>query len=217
MKDYLVLVNKDNAFNEEENEFQYIKDIPVLRGDNGKNTSSLELETYNAFLQFRKAMDKKGIIVEINSALRTVEDQIATEKEIYEEQIAKGKTEEETKKYVEEYVAKPGHSEHHTGLAIDCKVRHKRQIPKKIYDNSIIRKTIIRLWNKQMMRIFRKSLSEFGFIKRYNEKDFATTGVHGEDWHIRFVGDKETAKDIEKSGLCLEDYVELLKKKENTL
>jgi len=217
MKDYLVLVNKHNAFNEEENEFQYIKDIPVLRGDNGKNTSSLEEKTYESFLQFQQAMKKKGIDVQINSAVRTVEDQIATEKEIYEEQLAKGKTEEEAKKYVAEYVAKPGYSEHHTGLAIDCRVRHIRQIPKRIYDNTFIRKTIIRLWNIQMMRIFRKALSDYGFIKRYDEKDFTTTGVHNEDWHIRFVGDKETAKKIEKSGLCLEDYIEYTKKNEHTI
>lgn len=217
MNKYLLLVNKDHAFNEEENEFEYIKDIPVLRGDNGKNTSLLEEKTYEAFLAFQKAMEKKGIIVEINSALRTVEDQRATEQEIYEEQIAKGKTEEEAKKYVQEYVAKPGHSEHHTGLAIDCRVSHKRHIPKIIYDNTLVRKTIIKLWNKKMMHTFRNSLSDYGFIKRYNEKDYKTTGVHGEDWHIRFVGDKETAKKIEKSGLCLEDYLEHLKKNEHTL
>ena len=217
MKDYLVLVNKANAFKQEENDFKYIEDIPVLRGDNGKNSSFAEEETYNAFLQFQQAMKKKGIDVQINSVGRTVEDQIATEKEIYEEQISKGKTEEEAKKYVEEYVAKPGHSEHHTGLAIDCKVRHIRQVPSYIYDNRLIRKTIIRAWNKQMMNIFRKNLSKFGFIKRYNEKDFDITGVHEEDWHIRFVGDKETAKKIEKSGLCLEKYLALLKTNERTM
>ena len=216
MNKYLVLVNRDNAFNEEENEFQYIKDVPVLRGDNGKTNSFVEEETYNAFLELQKALKEKGIDVQINSAGRTIEDQIATEKEIYEEQIAKGKSEEEAKKYVEEYVAKPGHSEHHTGLAIDCRVRHIREIPKKIYDNKLIKKTIIKIWNKQMMNIFRKTLSDFGFIKRYDEKDFETTGVHNENWHIRFVGDKETAKNIEKSGLCLEDYIILLHKNEHT-
>lgn len=217
MNKYLLLVNKNFAYNPEDYDFQYVEDVPVLRGDNGKNTSSVEEKTYESFLQFQQAMKKKGIDVQINSAVRTVEDQIATEKEIYDEQIAKGKTEEEAKKYVAEYVAKPGHSEHHTGLAIDCRVRHIRQIPPKIYNNSIIKKTIIRLWNKQMMNIFRKNLSKFGFIKRYNEKDFEITGVHEENWHIRFVGDKETAKKIEKSGLCLEDYIEYTKKNEHTI
>lgn len=216
MKDYLVLVNKDNAFNEKENNFSYTE-VPVLRGDNGKTTSYIEDKTYEAFLQFQEEMKKKGIDVQINSAGRTVEDQEATKIEIYEEQIAKGKSEKEAKKYVAEYVAEPGHSEHHTGLAIDCKVKHIRQIPKKIYDNSIIRKTIIRLWNKQMMHIFRKTLSKYGFIKRYSEKDFNTTGVHNEDWHIRFVGDKTVAKEIEKSGLCLEDYLVKLHKNEHTI
>ena len=214
MTDYLVLVNNEHAFDEKQNDFTYIKDVPVLRGDNGKNTSFIEEKTYKQFLKLQDALKKKGIGLQINSVGRTVEDQIATEKEIYEEQIAKGKTEEEAKKYVEEYVAKPGHSEHHTGLAVDCRVRHIRQVPKKIYDNKIIRKTIIRLWNKQMMHIFRKTLVEYGFIKRYNEKDYKHTKVHNEDWHIRFVGDKETAKKIEKSGLCLENYLELINKNE---
>ena len=217
MNEYLILVNKDNAFKENEHNFTYIKDVPVLRGDNGKNSSLVEANTYKAFVQFQEYMKKKGIDVQINSALRSIDDQIATEKEIYDEQIAKGKTDEEAKKFVEEYVAKPGHSEHHTGLALDCRVRHIRQVPKKLYDNKLIRKTIIRLWNKQMMQTFRKSLAEFGFIKRYDEKDYEKTGVHGEDWHIRFVGDKTTAKEIEKSKLCLEDYLSLLQKNEHTI
>ena len=217
MNKYLLLVNKKFAYNPMDYDFNYVEDVPVLRGDNGKNTSSVEEKTYEAFLAFQKTMKKKGIDVQINSALRTEDDQRATEIEIYEEQIAKGKTEKEAQEYVEKYVAKPGHSEHHTGLAIDCKVKHIRQIPKKIYDNSIIKKTIIRLWNKQMMLIFRKNLAKFGFIKRYDKKDEKTTGVPNEDWHIRFVGDKETAKKIEKSGLCLEDYIQYLNKNEKTL
>ena len=51
-------------------------------------------------------------------------------------------------------------------------------------------------------------------IKRYDEKHHFKTKVHEEDWHIRFVGDKSTAREIERSKLCLEEYVELLQKQE---
>lgn len=50
---------------------------------------------------------------------------------------------------------------------------------------------------------------KFGFIIRYPDGKQSVTGILFEPWHYRYVG-KEAAKDIYESGLCLEEYLEML-------
>lgn len=86
-------------------------------------------------------------------------------------------------------VARPGTSEHHTGLAIDF--------------NSVedsFEKTAMYRW-------LDKNAQDYGFILRYTAEKQEITGVIHESWHWRFVGINE-AKKIKASGLCLEEYLE---------
>ena len=46
---------------------------------------------------------------------------------------------------------------------------------------------------------------EYGFILRYPNGKTESTGIIYEPWHYRYVG-AELAKEIHKSGLCLEEY-----------
>ena len=94
------------------------------------------------------------------------------------------------------WVARPGTSEHQTGLAVD----------------------IVSLSN-QMLDETQESTPEFqwlaenawkyGFILRYPEDKSEKTGIAYEPWHFRFVG-KEAAAEIHDLGLCLEEYLESL-------
>lgn len=85
------------------------------------------------------------------------------------------------------YSARPGHSEHQTGLAIDL-----NDI------TSAFAKTAEGRWIKE-------NCHKYGFILRYPEGKEAQTGYMYEPWHIRYVG-TEAAAAIYASGLCLEEY-----------
>ena len=86
--------------------------------------------------------------------------------------------------YVKNYVAEPGFSEHHTGLAID------------LYLESVD------AWAKIEAR-----LPELGFILRYPLGKENITGYSYEPWHIRYVG-KDAAEEIMSEGITLEEYTE---------
>lgn len=89
--------------------------------------------------------------------------------------------------------ARPGTSEHHTGLAIDFNCA-----------NNSFEGMPAFAWLQQHAH-------EYGFIMRYPEDKTEITGVIYEPWHWRFVGINE-AKKIKDSGLCLEEYLEKGKK-----
>lgn len=85
-------------------------------------------------------------------------------------------------------VARPGTSEHHTGLAIDF-----------IMANDGFEKLPAFGW-------LQEHAAEYGFIMRYPKEKQPITGVIYESWHYRFVGISEAQK-IKESGLCLEEYL----------
>lgn len=91
-------------------------------------------------------------------------------------------------------VARPGTSEHNTGLAVDFNVAADLFETKPMYT-----------W-------LCENAEDYGFIMRYSEEKQPITGVIKESWHWRFVGIK-TAKEINKKGYCLEEYVEYIEKK----
>ena len=83
--------------------------------------------------------------------------------------------------------ARPGHSEHQTGLAIDCATSESGYFPG----------TPAAQW-------LDAHCSEYGFIIRYPYGKDYSTGYGYEPWHIRYIGD--AASDIMASGLSLEEY-----------
>jgi hypothetical protein len=50
---------------------------------------------------------------------------------------------------------------------------------------------------------------EYGFILRYPKDKTEITGIGYEPWHYRYVG-REAAAEMEKLGLCLEEYIQML-------
>ncbi len=84
--------------------------------------------------------------------------------------------------------ARPGHSEHQTGLAIDVNT---------INDSFI--GTPEAIW-------LAEHAHEYGFIIRYPKGKEHITGYKYEPWHIRYLG-VETATAVYNSGLTLEEYL----------
>ena len=87
----------------------------------------------------------------------------------------------------------PGHSEHHTGLALDLT----------LYDDQ---GDIVEDDNVEAYARLLPYFPEFGFIVRYPAGKEDVTGYWFEPRHIRYVGD-EAAREIYASGLTLEEYV----------
>ncbi len=86
------------------------------------------------------------------------------------------------------FSARPGHSEHQTGLTIDC--------------NSIddsFGETPESEWLAQ-------HCAEYGFIIRFPEGKEDITGYQYEPWHIRYLG-RELATEINDLGITLEEYL----------
>lgn len=100
-------------------------------------------------------------------------------------------TYEEAQQIAAEIVAKPGTSDHQTGLAVDIldkeyEVLDYSKMDSKFFD-----------W-------LDANCAQFGFIKRYPSNKKSVTGWD-EPWHYRYVG-KEVAEFIMKNGMCLEEF-----------
>lgn len=120
-----------------------------------------------------------------------------TQKMLYENQVKrcmdKGMGRQEAEIEAATVVARPGTSEHHTGLACDFNMA-----------NDSFETTDMYKWLEE-------NAADYGFIMRYSAEKQDKTGVIHESWHWRFVGIK-AAKQIKTFGMCLEEYVEYLDK-----
>ena len=126
----------------------------------------------------QKALDEDYHIV-INSAYRSYQDQ---------EDIIKTYLESYGQNYVDKFVAKPGYSEHQTGLAFD-----------------IGSENVSVFANSKEFKWIQEHAHEFGFIYRFSKNGENITGFRNEPWHIRYVGEK-AAKYIYENKLTLEEY-----------
>ncbi|MGO5066071.1 D-alanyl-D-alanine carboxypeptidase family protein [Clostridium sporogenes] len=123
---------------------------------------------------------EEGIILFGNSAYRSYKSQ----KNIY-----KNRVRSQGKELADAYVAKPGFSEHQTGLCVD--ITNK--------DRYFVEGTKEADW-------LAKNCYRFGFIIRYPKKKKSITNIEYEPWHIRYVG-KEAAKYIYDNKITLEEYL----------
>ncbi len=210
MDKYLLVVNRENEFNQE-----MLKDLNLLKVKDSDGKTTIEEETYNAFLLLSKHLQKEfGIVLTMTSAGRTVE----TQQSVLNEALSRCKTEKE-KQDVRNLVAQPGQSEHHTRLAIDyamhkdCGFSSKSLMKLSLFTKVLDRiKPISKTERVEYHNKIHECLAQFGFILRYPEGKEAETGYNHEEWHIRYVG-VEHAKAMAETGMCLEEYVALLKEK----
>ena len=93
------------------------------------------------------------------------------------------------------YSARPGHSEHQTGLAFDVGEIGQEDL----WLTSEFGETPAAKW-------LAKNAHHYGFILRYPEGKEDITGFMHESWHFRYLG-KELATKVYESGLTLEEYL----------
>ena len=182
--DYMVLVNKENPLPDG---WEEALDIVELKDSQGWDVQ-VESTAYDAYLGLKEDLEKDDIHVDLDSAYRSIEEQ---------QRIVDEFTEKYGEEYVKQYVAVPGYSEHHTGLALDLYLNIDGE---DVYLNEEMVK-----YPEVWAQIHAK-LADHGFILRYPLGKADITGYSYEPWHIRYVG-VEPAKEIMSQGITLEEYL----------
>ena len=177
--DYMVLVNKENPLPDNWEKEVSLTEYTNSLGDEVKTES----RAYEAYQKLRKDFEADDVHVDLDSAFRSVEAQ---------QEIVDDFTKRYGEDYVKKYVAVPGYSEHHTGLALDLYLNIDGQ---DVYMNEDM-VNYPEIWEK-----IHAKLADHGFILRYLEGKEKITGYNYEPWHIRYVDDAGIAKEITDKGL----------------
>lgn len=137
---------------------------------------------YEAFLDMWNAASNDGFYLMVNSSYRTYEEQ---------DKIYNRYKNNYGQKYADDYAARPGHSEHQTGLTLD--LFSKTNSNKKEFTGSNEEKWL------------QDNAYKYGFIQRYPEDKIKITGYDHESWHFRYVG-VEAATICHDNDLTYEEY-----------
>lgn len=145
------------------------------------NNSIIE-EANDAYVSMWNAAKEDGYTLIVNSSYRDYKDQ----EDVYESiKISKGERE------ADKVAARPGHSEHQTGLAIDV-FEINNQLTGTFKDSPVY------TWLKE-------NAHTYGYIERYPENKEYLTGYSFESWHWRYVG-TEAAKIIYDENITYDEY-----------
>lgn len=183
-----LLVTVEKSENHTITQETYIDGILVVNKTYGlpkdyNSGGGLTAETKSAFAKMKQDASKEGIELRIVSGYRSYDYQ----KNLFNKYLNRPG---ETRESVESYSARPGYSEHHTGLAIDVNNASSSFVG-----------TPEQKW-------LNENCVKYGFIIRYPEGKEQYTGYKYEPWHIRYLG-VETAQKVYESGLCLEEYLNI--------
>ncbi|MBR3953830.1 MAG: M15 family metallopeptidase [Oscillospiraceae bacterium] len=187
----LILVNPWNYIPED-----YTFETETVQGKYKMNVKAAE--SAKAFVAAAK---EAGFNMQLCSAYRTVEKSAELYQRKVNQYLGYGYSEADAKTEAAKWVAPPGTSEHHTGLAMD--------LVSSDYWNyySDLEHDYEKFDSFKWMY---EHCAEYGFILRYPKDKQDVTGITYEPWHYRFVG-KEAAGYIMENGLCLEEYLEIIK------
>lgn len=178
---YLVLVNRHNPLRQEGKDYE--NGLAARRGLLLEKTC---MQNLTALIEDIRATDKiTGV-----SGFRSRQEQ----EKLYNDSLT-----ENGELFTSRYVARPGQSEHETGLAVDLAVAGG--------DGDFIRPSFP---NEGAGKSFRRLAARYGFIERYKEGKEHITGIAAEPWHFRYVGYPHAAL-MDSMGLCLEEYTEYLR------
>lgn len=97
-----------------------------------------------------------------------------------------------------QYIALPGCSEHHTGLAVDFSIFHSATGDSEEFDAS------------GSYGWLEENSWAYGFVRRFTQEKSSITDVADEPWHFRYVGIPH-AYYMKENNLCLEEYIDLLR------
>lgn len=177
-----VLVNKNNKLNK----FYKPTDLVKLNQKYSNENKYLRKEAAKNFEKLSKDALKDNYYIISVSTYRSY---------FYQQELFNYYLKEKGEKYALKASAKPGHSEHQTGLAVDVMGSNKDYNK---FDES-----------KEFDWMTNNSY-KYGFILRYPKGKEYITGFKYEPWHYRYVG-KDIAKYIYEHNITLEEYIKMKK------
>ncbi len=180
-KGSLILVNHDHSLSQ--NFMPHC--VPILETF---PSVTMERRAAACLLQLLSAIGAGDEIVPV-SGYRPFSEQV----QIYQDSLAENGAD-----FTAKYVAKPGCSEHQSGLAID--------LAKKTPEIDFICPDFP---DTGICAEFRKAAVRYGFIQRYTAEKEHITGIACEPWHFRYVGYPHS-EIMAQMNLCLEEYIDYL-------
>ncbi len=179
-EDYTILVNKTNVLRSNYTPKNLVKLNIEFLSDTSNESRCMEKKAADSLEDLVATAKKENIILIGSSAYRSYKSQL---------RILKEETDKKGVDYADKYVAKPGQSEHQSGLAVDVTNR-------------------VRCFDKTSKEAqwLANNAYKFGFILRYPDGKEDITGYNYEPWHIRYVG-KDIAKEIYMKNITLEEYL----------
>ncbi len=183
-KDILILVNKYSKLDKNyvPNDLEEINSKYFIYGN--QNKRMLKKEAKNAFERLSEASIKNRTPVYGQSAYRSYESQDI----LYKNEVKNDGSEK-----ADSDVARPGHSEHQTGLTIDV--------------SSNKTGNMLDFQNTDSFKWMQNNAYKYGFILRYPRGKESVHGYIYESWHYRYVGIK-VARDMHDnySNLTFDEY-----------
>jgi len=160
-------------------------DLVTIKTDHSWGTygeNKIREEVYTAFKDMWNSALESDIYLMINSSYRPYNDQ---------ERVYNNYKNKNGESYADKIAARPGYSEHQTGLALDifCTTNGST----KTFASSDAYKWLL------------ENSYKYGFILRYPEGKENITGYAFESWHYRYVG-KDLAKKIYDENITFDEY-----------
>ena len=174
----LVLVNKYNYLTE--NDFP--NNLEELDTTYARSGMHLVKEAKEAFEELSKNAKEEDLNIIAMSSYRSYEYQVT----LYNNYV-----ESDGKEAADTYSARPGYSEHQTGLAVDV---YNLDVPYTSFEET------------KEYEWMQENAYKYGFILRFPKDKVNLTGYQYESWHYRYVGVK-VATYIHKNNLTLEEYI----------
>lgn len=137
---------------------------------------------YDKFIEMYNAANNEGLKLVISSAYRSNKEQI----DIYNNYEKR-----KNKEYADKYAARPGFSEHETGLALD--IFTTKYPTTDTFENSEEYKWLL------------DNSYKYGFILRYPKDKEYLTGYAYESWHFRYLG-VDLATKVHEEGITYDEY-----------
>lgn len=144
-------------------------------------TKKLVREAKTKFEEMAETANKEGYTIRAISAFRSYE---------YQKGLYDNYAEKDGYQIADTYSARPGYSEHQTGLVVDI-------------DNGVI--DYNNFENAKEFSWMQKNAYKYGFILRYPKGKEDITGYTYESWHYRYVGEK-IARYIKENNITFDEY-----------
>jgi zinc D-Ala-D-Ala carboxypeptidase len=170
----------------------YVKGILIVNKQFGLPSTynkDIDPEASAAVKKMMEAAKVEGHSLQAFSGFRSYEYQTS----LYERYVNK-----DGKEAADRYSARPGYSEHQSGLAFDIGEVGREDL----WLTEAFGETEAGKW-------LMNHAHEYGFILRYPKGKEHVTGFMYESWHYRFVGNEHAAKIFEQN-VTLEEYLDVV-------